>query len=208
MIVIWHCVQNHVETDREIITVLWRAHRFSLWSHGQKKFISIMTASIYWRITNDFNKAIERTIHPKRVYSPSRHPRLGCFSSSDLEKCSTASLSQQWILCSEWVPSEWVSKQLIKTSQVIHTTPVHQLTSWEDKSCLVNCMILFRCYGVLVTNTFRNLNDKHWGESKKIRWSKKTPLSIDEEEQNMLVNSQIYKWWPAPTVTTIWTDWF
>ncbi len=38
-------------------------------------------------------------------------------SSSDLEKCSIASLSQQCILCSEWVPSEWESKQLIKTSQ-------------------------------------------------------------------------------------------
>ncbi len=38
-------------------------------------------------------------------------------SSSDLEKCSIASLSHQWILCSEWVPSEWESKQLIKTSQ-------------------------------------------------------------------------------------------
>ncbi len=31
-------------------------------------------------------------------------------SSSDLEKCSTASVSQQWMLCSEWVPSEWESK--------------------------------------------------------------------------------------------------
>ncbi len=38
-------------------------------------------------------------------------------SSSDLEKLSIASLSQQWILCSEWVPSEWEPKQLIKTSQ-------------------------------------------------------------------------------------------
>ncbi len=27
-------------------------------------------------------------------------------SSSDLEKCSVASVSQQWMLCSEWVPSE------------------------------------------------------------------------------------------------------
>ncbi len=27
-------------------------------------------------------------------------------SSSDLEKCSIASVSQQWMLCSEWVPSE------------------------------------------------------------------------------------------------------
>ncbi len=48
-----------------------------------------------------------------------------------------SSLSHQWILCSEWVPSEWESKQLIKhhnNPQVIHTTPVHQLTSGEDKS--------------------------------------------------------------------------
>ncbi len=34
-----------------------------------------------------------------------------------LEKCVSASVSQQWMLCSEWVPSEWESKQLIKTSQ-------------------------------------------------------------------------------------------
>ncbi len=27
-------------------------------------------------------------------------------SSSDLEKCSIASLAHQWMLCSEWVPSE------------------------------------------------------------------------------------------------------
>ncbi len=32
-------------------------------------------------------------------------------------KCSFISLSYQWILCSVWVPSEWESKQLIKTSQ-------------------------------------------------------------------------------------------
>ncbi len=32
-------------------------------------------------------------------------------------KCSIASVSQQWMLCSEWVPSEWESKQLIKSSQ-------------------------------------------------------------------------------------------
>ncbi len=38
-------------------------------------------------------------------------------SSSDLEKCVFPSLAQEWILCSEWVPSEWESKQLIKKSQ-------------------------------------------------------------------------------------------
>ncbi len=35
---------------------------------------------------------------------------------------------------SEWVPSEWESKQLIKTS-VIHPTPVHRSTSCA-KSCV------------------------------------------------------------------------
>ncbi len=35
-------------------------------------------------------------------------------SSSDLEKCSITSLAH---LCSEWVPLEWESKQLIKASQ-------------------------------------------------------------------------------------------
>ncbi len=38
------------------------------------------------------------------------------FIGSDLEKCSIASLARQWILWSEWVPSEWETKQLIKTS--------------------------------------------------------------------------------------------
>ncbi len=46
-------------------------------------------------------------------------------------KCSTASVSQQCVLCSEWVPSEWESD---KNITIIHTTPVHQLTSGEDKS--------------------------------------------------------------------------
>ncbi len=48
-------------------------------------------------------------------------------SSSDLEKCIN-SIAQQ---CSEWVPSEWESD---KNITIIHTTPVHQLMSWEDKS--------------------------------------------------------------------------
>ncbi len=53
-------------------------------------------------------------------------------SSSDLEKCVSASVSQQWILCSEWVPSKWV-QTADKNITIIHNTPVHQLTSWEDK---------------------------------------------------------------------------
>ncbi len=38
-------------------------------------------------------------------------------SSEQILKFSITSIAQQWILCSEWVPSEWESKQLIKTSQ-------------------------------------------------------------------------------------------
>ncbi len=39
------------------------------------------------------------------------------FIRTDLEKFSITSLALQWPPCSEWVPSEWESKQLIKTSQ-------------------------------------------------------------------------------------------
>ncbi len=57
----------------------------------------------------------------------------------DLEKCSITSVAHQWILCSEWVPSEWESKLLIKhhnNPQVINTTSIHLLMSCEVKSCV------------------------------------------------------------------------
>ncbi len=47
--------------------------------------------------------------------------------------------AQQWMLCSELVPSEWESDKNI----TIHSTPVHQLTSWEDKSCVCKKQILY-----------------------------------------------------------------
>ncbi len=50
---------------------------------------------------------------------------------------SILSLAQKWILCSEWVPSEWESKQLIKTSQVIHITPVINYVSVKWKAAFV-----------------------------------------------------------------------
>ncbi len=59
--------------------------------------------------------------HPKmKIYSHLCHPicRLGClFIGIDLEKFCITSLAHHWILCREWVPSEWESKQLVKTSQ-------------------------------------------------------------------------------------------
>ncbi len=42
-----------------------------------------------------------------KFFSPSCHPRWICFFMGiDLEKCSITSLAHQWILCSEWVPSD------------------------------------------------------------------------------------------------------
>ncbi len=42
--------------------------------------------------------------------------------------------------CSEWVPSEWESKKVIKKHhnkpQVIHLTTVHKFTSCEVQSCV------------------------------------------------------------------------
>ncbi len=55
------------------------------------------------------------------------------FISTDLERYSITSFTQQWMLCSEWVPSEWESD---KNITIIHTTPVHQLSSGEAKSCV------------------------------------------------------------------------
>ncbi len=54
-----------------------------------------------------------------KMYSGSVHSRckwVCFFIRTDLEKCSIASLAHQWILCSEWVPSEVESKQLKKTN--------------------------------------------------------------------------------------------
>ncbi len=39
-------------------------------------------------------------------------------SSSELQKFSITSRAQQWILCSEWVPSEWESAD--KKITIIH----------------------------------------------------------------------------------------
>ncbi len=44
------------------------------------------------------------------MYSPtinSRYIWVCLFIGTDLEKLSIASLARQWIICSEWVPSEW-----------------------------------------------------------------------------------------------------
>ncbi len=68
------------------------------------------------------------------VSHPQNTPDVDEFvSSSGLEKCVSASVSHQWMLCSEWVPSEWESD---KNITITHTTPVHQFMSCEVKNCV------------------------------------------------------------------------
>ncbi len=70
------------------------------------------------------------------MYSHSGHPRsrwVYFFIRTNLEKCNVTSLAHQCIICSEWVPSEWESKQLIKTSQ---SPTWHQFISCKGKSCM------------------------------------------------------------------------
>uniref|UniRef100_A0A8C1TWA2 Cytochrome c oxidase subunit 5A, mitochondrial n=1 Tax=Cyprinus carpio TaxID=7962 RepID=A0A8C1TWA2_CYPCA len=54
---------------------------------------------------------LKSVVHPKIKCGIFRHPPViqdqdEFVPSSGLWKCSTASVSQQWMLCSEWVPSE------------------------------------------------------------------------------------------------------
>ncbi len=62
------------------------------------------------RHLNNFNSS------SKHLNAHSGHSRctwVCFFMGTNLEKCSFTSLAHQWMLCSEWVPSEWESKQLI-----------------------------------------------------------------------------------------------
>ncbi len=89
--------------------LLWRTQRL------QEYTVSCL-------LSNNIHANFKGIVHPKikKTYSPSGHSRcrwVCFFIGIDLEKFCITSLAHQWILCSEWVPSEWESKQLIKTSQ-------------------------------------------------------------------------------------------
>ncbi len=77
----------------------------TLQTRGQRQ--KLMHAPI---ITNEADYTPSACNGSLKTYSPSGHPRFRwvCFfTSTDLEKWSSTSLAHQWILCSEWVPSEW-----------------------------------------------------------------------------------------------------
>ncbi len=103
---------------------------------GHTKFRFKFTPFFFFKQTR-FIKA--NKIHLNCIYPQAIQDVDEFVSSSQQiwEKFSITSLALQWMLCSEWVPSEWESKQLIKNITVIHTTPVHQwMKCWGKKLCL------------------------------------------------------------------------
>ncbi len=64
-----------------------------------------------------------------------------------LEKCVIASVSQQWMLCSEWVPSEWESKQLIKTSQWYTRLNFTSQNSPKSSEQICGCILMWETTG-------------------------------------------------------------
>ncbi len=84
-------------------------------------------------------KSCWKFTHPKAIQDEDEFVS----SETDFEKCSITSLAHQWILCSEWVPSEWKSKQMIKTSQWSTSNPHDCSPSINVKICFFVC--LFFC---------------------------------------------------------------
>ncbi len=76
------------------------------------------------------------------------------FSSSDLEKFSIISLAHHWMLCSEWVPSEWESKEQSNWNQVYYlwiTVMFYQLfglSFWRHPFTAEHPLVSkwFKCY--------------------------------------------------------------
>ncbi len=73
-------------------------------------------------------KVCWKCTHPQAIQNVDEFFLIGI----DLEKCNISALTLQWIHCSEWVPSEWELKQLIKKSL---KWIIHKIMS-KVKSCL------------------------------------------------------------------------
>ncbi len=149
------------------ISVLNAVHLNFLFSKESWKFKYIMISTKIWRSPTVFDivwillnssPKNEKFTHPQANYNVDEFvffPQIW------------RNVARHHLLAngSEWVPSEWESKQLIKThhnsSQVIHTTPVHQLMSCEAKSC-----VFVRNKSII--KTFLTSNCNFWPKYKSI----------------------------------------
>ncbi len=77
---------------------------------------------IYYIIQRKSSSKNEKLL---KIYLPSGHPRwrwVCFFIRTDLEIIRITSPAHKWIICSEWVSSEWESKQRWWKHHNIHTT--------------------------------------------------------------------------------------
>ncbi len=90
---------------------LLRTYLSGVWVHVS--FLSALRLSQYWLLSATEKLVLypdvsfKGIVHPYllKMYSSSSHPTCR-WVSSDFAKFSITSLAHQWILCSEWVPSE------------------------------------------------------------------------------------------------------
>ncbi len=112
-------------------TVFWTAAHSQLGVHSKTHELASAVYMLWQNSAPRGQVVIRIRIHPEMNISWKRtHPRvIKCVdelaSSSDLENCITCSAVNG---CRQ-------NESLIT---IIHITPVHQLTSWEDKSCVCN----------------------------------------------------------------------
>ncbi len=91
-------------------------------------------SSLWWeKYFSDLRKSLHSLSKNKnllKMYSPFGHLRcrwVCFFIGTDMEKCIITLLPHQWIICSEWVPSEWESKH--------HNNPQVGLIHYKLTSC-------------------------------------------------------------------------
>ncbi len=86
------------------------------------------------------------------------------------------------MLCSEWVPSEWESD---KNITIIHSTPVHQVTSGEDKRWNKSSIKTFITESIIHNNS---------SSSEKVFWSESGEKSASDQNSSKLICGWILMW--------------
>ncbi len=106
----------------------------------QEKKIDLELLEAMRSINVWINNPFQGIVDFPKMWSPPGHLRckwVSFFIGTDLKKFGITWLAQQWMLCSEWVPSESESKQLIKTSHLSICNPHHPSPSinvmWREK---------------------------------------------------------------------------
>ncbi len=135
---------------------------------------------------------LKEIVHPKMKISwKCAHPQTiwdmdEFVSSSDLEKCHCISVSAMDAL--QWMGAVRMRVQTAdKNITIIHTTPVHQLTSGEDKSWNKSIIKTFSIESIIHNNT---------SSSEKVFWSESGEKSASDQAPFTSQNSskQICGW--------------